>query len=46
MANQTGNFGFRPVQMQGGAYNGQGQNEYAIGNGEASAIYQGDPVCY
>ena len=44
MANQTGNFGFRPVQMQGGAYNGQGQNEYAIGNGEASAIYQGDPV--
>ncbi len=44
MANQTGNFGFRPVQMQGGAYNGQGQSEYAIGNGEASAIYQGDPV--
>jgi len=44
MANQNGYYGFRPVQVQGAAYNGQGQNEYAIGNGEASAIYQGDPV--
>jgi hypothetical protein len=44
MANQAGYFGFRPVKMLGAAYNGQGQNEYKIGNNEASAIYQGDPV--
>ena len=44
MANQNGYYGFKPIQMNGAAYNGQGQNEYTIGNGEASAIYQGDPV--
>ena len=44
MANQSGYFGFRPVKMNGAAYNGQGQNEYKIGNNEGSAIYQGDPV--
>ena len=44
MANQAGFYGFRPVKMLGGAYNGQGQTEYTIGNNEASAIYQGDPV--
>ena len=44
MANQNSNYGFRPIQLQGAAYNGQGQNEYAIANGEASAIFQGDPV--
>ena len=41
MANQAGYFGFRPVKMLGAAYNGQGQNEYKIGNNEGSAIYQG-----
>ena len=44
MANQAGYYGFRPVKMLGAAYNGQGQNEYTIGNNEGSAIYQGDPV--
>lgn len=44
MANQNGYYGFKPIQMNGAAYNGQGQSEYAIGNGETSAIYQGDPV--
>jgi hypothetical protein len=44
MANQAGFYGFRPVKMLGSAYNGQGQTEYTIGNNEASAIYQGDPV--
>ena len=44
MANQAGFYGFRPVKMLGGAYNGQCQTEYTIGNNEASAIYQGDPV--
>ena len=44
MANQAGYYGFRPVKMLGAAYNGQGQNEYKIGNNEGSAIYQGDPV--
>ena len=44
MANQAGFYGFRPVKMLGGAYNGQGQTEYTIGNNEASAIFQGDPV--
>jgi hypothetical protein len=33
-----------PFKMLGAAYNGQGQNEYTIGNNEGSAIYQGDPV--
>ena len=44
MANQAGYYGFKPVKMLGAAYNGQSQNEYTIGNNEASAIYQGDPV--
>ena len=44
MANQQGNFGFRPVQMNGGAYNGQGQSEYTIASGEVSPMFQGDPV--
>jgi hypothetical protein len=44
MANQSGYFGFKPVKMLGQAYNGQGQSEYTIGNNEASAIFQGDPV--
>ena len=44
MANQAGYYGFRPIKMLGAAYNGQGQNEYTIGNNEGSAIYQGDPV--
>ena len=44
MANQNGNYGFRPIQMQGAAYNGQGQSEYKIANGETQAIFQGDPV--
>ena len=44
MANQNGNYGFRPIQVQGAAYNGQGQSEYKIANGETQAIFQGDPV--
>ena len=44
MANQQGNFGFRPVQMLGGAYNGQGQQEVSIASGETNSIFQGDPV--
>ena len=44
MANQNGNYGFRPIQVQGAAYNGQGQSEYKISNGETQAIFQGDPV--
>jgi len=44
MANQSGNYGFRPIQVQGAAYNGQGQSEYKIANGETQAIFQGDPV--
>ena len=30
MANQAGFYGFRPVKMLGGAYNGQGQTEYTL----------------
>ena len=44
MANQQGNFGFRPVQLNGAAYNGQGQSEYTIASGEVSPMFQGDPV--
>jgi hypothetical protein len=44
MANQQGNFGFRPVQMLGGAYNGQGQQEVSIASNETNSIFQGDPV--
>ena len=47
MANQQGNFGFRPVQMLGGAYNGQGQQEVSIASNETNSIFQGMPgeVC-
>ena len=44
MANQQGNFGFRPVQMLGAAYNGQGQQEVSIASNETNSIFQGDPV--
>ena len=44
MANQQGNFGFRPVQMLGAAYNGQGQQELSIASNETNSIFQGDPV--
>ena len=44
MANQQGNFGFRPVQMLGAAYNGQGQQELTIASNETNSIFQGDPV--
>ena len=44
MANQQGNFGFRPVQMLGGAYNGQGQQEVSIASNETNSIFQGDQV--
>ena len=44
MANQQGNFGFRPVQMLGGAYFGQGQQEVSIASNETNSIFQGDPV--
>ncbi len=44
MANQNGNYGFRPVAKVGSGYNSGGMTEYKIANGEASAIYQGDPV--
>ena len=44
MSNQQGNFGFRPVQMLGAAYNGQGQQELSIASNETNSIFQGDPV--
>ena len=44
MANMSGNFGLRAVQQMGSAYNSSGTNEYAIANGEGSALFQGDPV--
>jgi hypothetical protein len=44
MANQDAAFGFRPVGKVGGGVSNGGQTEYTIANGEASAIYQGDPV--
>lgn len=44
MANVDAPFGFRPVQKVGGGVSNQGQTEYAIANGESSAIFQGDPV--
>ena len=46
MANQTGNFGFRPVQMQGGAYNGQGQNETLLGTAKPPQYIKVIPLCY
>ena len=44
MANQQGNFGFRPVLMKGSAYNGQGQQEMTIASNETNSIFMGDPV--
>jgi len=44
MANQAGNFGFRPAQMLGSAYNGQGQQEMVIASNETNSIFMGDPV--
>ena len=44
MANVDAPFGFKPVQKVGGGVSNQGQTEYAIANGESSAIFQGDPV--
>jgi hypothetical protein len=44
MANQQGNFGFRPVLMQGSGYNGQGQQEMTIASNETNSIFMGDPV--
>jgi hypothetical protein len=43
MANTSGAFGLRPINLAGGAPNSQGTNSYFIGSG-ASAIYQGSPV--
>ena len=44
MANLDAPFGFRPVMKVGGGVSNQGQTEYTIANGEASAIFMGDPV--
>ena len=44
MANLSSGFGFRPSRMLGSGYNSTDQTEYVIGNNEASAIFQGDPV--
>ena len=44
MANQQGNFGFRPVLMMGSAYNGQGQQQMSIASNETNSIFMGDPV--
>jgi hypothetical protein len=43
MANTSGAFGLRPINLAGGAPNSQGANSYFIGS-TASAIYQGSPV--
>ena len=43
MANSTGAFGLRPINLAGGAPNSQGTNSYFIASG-ASAIYNGSPV--
>jgi hypothetical protein len=44
MANQDAPFGFRAVGKVGGGVSNQGQTEYSIANGYATAIFQGDPV--
>ena len=44
MANQNGNFGFRPVLMMGSAYNGQGLQQLTIASYESNSIFMGDPV--
>lgn len=43
MANTSGAFGLRPINLAGGAPNSQGTNSYFIAS-DASAIYQGSPV--
>jgi len=43
MANASGAFGLRPINLAGGAPNSNGTNAYFIASG-ASAIYQGSPV--
>ena len=43
MANTSGAFGLRPINLAGGAPNSQGTNAYYI-KSDASAIYQGSPV--
>lgn len=43
MANTSGAFGLRPINLAGGAPNSQGTNAYYIASG-ASAIYNGSPV--
>jgi hypothetical protein len=43
MANTSGAFGLRPINLAGGAPNSQGTNAYYI-KSNASAIYQGSPV--
>lgn len=43
MANTTGAFGLRPINLAGGAPNSQGTNAYFIAS-DASAIYNGSPV--
>lgn len=43
MANTSGAFGLRPINLAGGAPNSQGTNAYYIA-ADASAIYQGSPV--
>ncbi len=44
MANQDGNFGFRPVLMLGSSYQGQGQQQLVINSNETNSIFMGDPV--
>ena len=43
MANTSGAFGLRPINLAGGAPNSQGTNAYFIAS-DASAIFQGSPV--
>lgn len=43
MANTSGAFGLRPINLAGGAPNSNGTNAYFIASG-ASAIYNGSPV--
>jgi hypothetical protein len=43
MANTSGAFGLRPINLAGGAPNSQGTNAYFI-KSDAAAIYQGSPV--
>lgn len=43
MANTSGAFGLRPINLAGGAPNSQGTNSYFIAS-SASVIYQGSPV--